>query len=397
MVKKDSSSKIYLVETLIGMFGVTDDNRIVEVTLYPKDPWKISTAINRQSSGELSKELGEAIGKLAQRGFDTFVFTNKDIAETVRKKHGFEVDIVERSGADDFIRENLESLGIEYGLFDDVSQFYALSQEIMTLNARRAVQKAQSERSVIVTQTTQLLNELDKTLNILSNKLIEWYGVHFPELSHQIDGHITYAQIVLKFGDRTNIESEGLKELGLERSTKRIQASAQSSMGAILSPEDIEQIKQLAGHLLSLYEYRPEVESYLASTATDVAPNLSVVAGPVLAAKLIEKAGNLKKLAMMPSSTVQLLGAEKALFRSKKTRARPPKHGLIFQHPFVHSKPKKQRGRSARTLASKLVLAARADFFTGNPIGAELKRQLDEEDSKSQKSSIEIIPRTIET
>ena len=142
--------------------------------------------------------------------------------------------------------------------------------------------------------------------------------------------------------------------------------------------EDLEQIQKLASHLLSLYGYRPELEAHVASTAQEVAPNLSEVAGPVLAAKLIEKAGSVTKLAMMPSSTIQLLGAEKALFRAKKYRSKPPKHGLIFQHPYVHSKPRKLRGRAARMLAAKLAIAARADAFSGNPIGAELVKELEE-------------------
>jgi nucleolar protein 56 len=142
--------------------------------------------------------------------------------------------------------------------------------------------------------------------------------------------------------------------------------------------EDLEQIQKLATHLLSLYDYRPELEAHVASTAKDVAPNLSEVAGPVLAAKLIEKAGSVTKLAMMPSSTIQLLGAEKALFRAKKSRSKPPKHGLIFQHPYVHSKPRRLRGRAARMLAAKLAIAARADAFSGNPIGAELVKELEE-------------------
>lgn len=376
---KTPGTKIFIVETLIGVFGVTEDNEIVEAVLYPGNPSKISAALDRQSSGEVSREVAEAIEKLVQRGFDTFVFTNRNLAETVRKKHGFKVDVTARSGADDFVRENLEALAVEHGVVEDASRFYALGQEVATLSARRAVQRAQSERSVIVTQAAQLLNELDKTLNVLSNKLREWYGVHFPELSRHVDGHRTYAQLISDFGDRSEIKEGRLKELGLGRQSKAIITSARESMGAPMAPDDIGEIKRLADRLLSLYDYRPEVEAYLASTATEVAPNLSEVAGPVLAAKLIEKAGSLKKLAMMPSGTIQLLGAEKALFRSKKTRSKPPKHGLIFQHPYVHSKPRKLRGRSARTLAAKLALAARADVFSGNPIGAELRRQLDEE------------------
>lgn len=382
MTEKIPSTKIFIVETLIGVFGVTEDNEIVEAVLYPRNPSKISAALDRQSSGEVSREVADAIEKLVQRGFDTFVFTNRTLAKTVRKKHGFKVDVTGRSGADDFIRENLEALAVEHGMVEDASRFYALSREVATLSARRAVQRAQSERSVIVTQAAQLLNELDKTLNVLSNKLREWYGVHFPELSRHVDGHRTYAQLINDFGDRADIEEGRLKELGLGRQSASIISSAKDSMGAVVSPEDIVEMRRLAEHLLSLYEYRPELESYLASTSTEVAPNLSEVAGPVLAAKLIEKAGSLKKLAMMPSGTIQLLGAEKALFRAKKTGSKPPKHGLIFQHPYVHSKPRKLRGRSARTLASKLAIAARADVFSGNPIGAELKRQLDKEGSE---------------
>jgi nucleolar protein 56 len=378
--EKNPGSRIHVVETLIGVFGVTEDNEIVEAVLYPRNPDKISAALDRQSSGEVSREVADAMEKLIQRGFDTFVFINRVLAETVKRKYGVQVDAVGRSEADNFVRENLEALAVEHGLVEDASKVYALSQKVTTLTAKKAVQRAQSERSVIVTQAAQLLNELDKTLNVLSNKLREWYGVHFPELSRHVDNHRTYAQVVNTIGDRINIDAGQLKELGLGRQAKAIITSAQDSMGAPMAPDDIGEITRLASRLLSLYEYRPEVESYLASTAMEVAPNLSEVAGPVLAAKLIEKAGSLKKLAMMPSGTIQLLGAEKALFRSKKTGSKPPKHGLIFQHPYVHSKPRKLRGRSARTLASKLALAARADVFSGNPIGVELRRQLDEED-----------------
>jgi len=323
---KTLGTKIFIVETLIGVFGVTEDNKIVEAVLYPRNPSKISAALDRQSSGEVSREVADAIEKLVQRGFDTFVFTNGNLAKTV------------------FIRENLEALAVEHGMVEDASQFYALSQKVTTLSARRAVQRAQSERSVIVTQATQLLNELDKTLNVLSNKLREWYGVHFPELSRHVDGHRTYAQLINDFGDRADIEEGRLKELGLDRQSKAIIASARESMGAPMAPDDIGEIKRLAGRLLSLYDYRPEVEAYLASTATEVAPNLSEVAGPVLAAKLIEKAGSLKKLAMMPSGTIQLLGAEKALFRSKKTGSKPPKQRPHLPAPLCPLQAQEAQG-----------------------------------------------------
>jgi nucleolar protein 56 len=228
----------------------------------------------------------------------------------------------------------------------------------------------------------QLLNELDKSLNVLSGKLREWYGLHFPELSRAVDDHKIYARLVEKLGDRSGFSPENLGELELGDRMKGILSAGEDSMGAPLLSEDEEHLRSLAANLVSLYSYRESLEALIKGIAEETAPNLSVVAGSVLAAKLIERARGLKKLAMMPSSTVQILGAEKALFRSKMTGAKPPKHGLIFQHPYVHAKPRNLRGKAARTLAAKLSLAARADAFTGNPIGAELRRQLDEESER---------------
>jgi len=127
-----------------------------------------------------------------------------------------------------------------------------------------------------------------------------------------------------------------------------------------------------------LYEYRGKLMEYVGGLASETAPNVSAIAGPTLAAKLIEKAGGIKRMAMMPSSTLQILGAEKALFRAVKTHAKPPKHGLIFQHPYVNAAPRGLRGLRARHLAAKLSIAARADAFSGNFIAEQLKKNLDE-------------------
>ena len=262
---------------------------------------------------------------------------------------------------------------------EDKTQYYALSREISVLRTRKDIQKAQAERGATIIQTAQLLNELDKSLNVLSGKLREWYGLHFPELSRAVDDHKIYALRVERLGDRSGFSPENLGELELGDRVKKILSASEDSMGAPLLSEDEEHLRSLAANLVSLYSYRESLEALIMSIAEEAVPNLSVVAGSVLAAKLLEKAGGLKRLAMMPSSTVQILGAEKALFRSKMTGAKPPKHGLIFQHPYVHAKSRKLRGKAARTLAAKISLAARADAFSGNPIGAELRRQLDED------------------
>lgn len=386
--RKDAKGRIHIVESLLGVLGVTEDKEIIEQTLYPSDPKQISAALYRQSTGEVTREVARTIEKLVQRGFDTFLFNSRALAKAVEDTYGLHVEVDSLSDASDFIRDNMEKLAVDTGFVEDVSRFYALSHEVSVLNTRRAIKSAQSERGAALTQVVLLLNELDKTLNVLSSKLREWHGLHFPELTHLVESHRTYAKIVSALADRTHMEIEDLREIGLDDDlSKAVIESAHNSMGASLMPEDREQMKNLASLLLSLYSYREELEVHIISTTQEVAPNLSEVAGPVLAAKLIEKAGSLRKLAMMPSGTVQLLGAEKALFRAKKSGARPPKHGLIFQHPYVHSKPRKLRGRSARALAGKLAIAARADAFSGNFIADRLKRELSEKEGIMRKPS----------
>ena len=374
---KTHSSGIHIVETLIGVFAVSDNASILEKGLYPPDPKQIAVALERQVSGEVTKETAELMEKLMQRGFKHFVFENEGFASAVSEKFHVETEIVRRSMPARRLIEAIEGLAIDLEYVEDNEAFLKLGHEVSMLRAKKAVQKAQSKRGAVVTQTVQLLNELDKTLNVLFGKMREWYGLHFPELGRLVESHETYARMVKTLGDRGNMTGEALSEFKLgDRKADSIVDSARESMGAPLAFDDLEQIRALVSNILSLYSYREGLQDHIASTVKEVAPNLSEVAGPILAAKLIEKAGSIRKLAMMPSSTIQLLGAEKALFRSKKSRAKPPKHGLIFQHPYVHPKPRKLRGRASRTLAAKLAIAARADAFSGNVVGAMLIEQL---------------------
>jgi len=378
--------RIYIVESILGVFGINEENEIVERTLYPADPKQIAAALSRQRNGELTKEVKETVEKLIQRGFNRAVFTNSALADTVKGSCGIQVEVRDRTRAGDYLREHLEELASDLGVAESPSQLHALSHEVSVLMARKAVGRALSERGALISRTVPLLNELDKMLNILSSGLREWYGLHFPELSRLVEDHRTYAKIVNGLGDRANFTPAALSELGLKRAGK-ISKAAWDSMGALFVEEDLAPIEQLSAHLLDLYGYRRSLEEYLSALAGEVAPNLSEVAGQMLAAKLIAKAGGLRKLAMMPSSTIQLLGAEKAMFRALKSGSKPPKHGLIFQHPIVHSSSRRMRGRSARSLAAKLAIAARADVFSGRSIGAQLRRELDSKMERERKKN----------
>lgn len=121
----------------------------------------------------------------------------------------------------------------------------------------------------------------------------------------------------------------------------------------------------VARSLLDLITAREDLEDLLEIKAREIAPNLSTILGPVLAARLISRAGGLERLARLPASTIQVIGAERALFRHLRGKAPSPKHGLIFRHPLIQSSPKRLRGRIARALAAKLAIAARIDLYSG--------------------------------
>jgi nucleolar protein 56 len=144
-----------------------------------------------------------------------------------------------------------------------------------------------------------------------------------------------------------------------------------------MAEQDLTEIQALSKNVLGFYELRKNMESYVDTTMAEVAPNTRAVAGALIGARLIAIVGSLQNLAMKPASTIQVLGAEKALFRSLKTGARPPKHGLIFQHALLHDAKRWQRGKIARVLAGKLAIAARIDAFGGKYVGDSLKADIE--------------------
>jgi len=193
-----------------------------------------------------------------------------------------------------------------------------------------------------------------------------------------LEKHETYARLVVKLGSRDKFTVEKLeKEEVPKTKADAIAKVAEKSMGADLSDDDLNQIQTLCTDILSLYQFRQDLESYLDSTMEEVAPNTKYLVGSLLGARLIAVSGGLTNLAKRPASTIQVLGAEKALFRSLKTGTRPPKHGLIFQHTLLHDAKRWQRGKIARALAGKLAIATRADAFGRRNIGEELKASMD--------------------
>jgi nucleolar protein 56 len=226
------------------------------------------------------------------------------------------------------------------------------------------IKETSEQLDLHVIQAVGALDELDKIINTIGTRMREWYGLHFPELDNLIQSLSLYANIVREAGFRTSITKELLERLGLdEKRTLIIIQAAQRSRGGDITTENLAIIKQLAYQVILQTELRRIIADHIEGTMEMIAPNTKELLSPLVGARMIAKAGSLEKFAYLSSSTVQVLGAEKALFRSLKTGSSTPKHGILFQHPLIHSAPRWQRGKIARSVASKASIAARIDLY----------------------------------
>eukprot|EP00249_Psilotum_nudum_P020739 c27826_g1_i1 orf=144-1847(+) len=213
----------------------------------------------------------------------------------------------------------------------------------------------------MIIQAIGLLDDLDKELNTYAMRVREWYGWHFPELAKIVQDNIQYAKVVKLTGSRANACNLDYSGIILEDVESELKEAALISMGTEVSEHDMTNIKALCDQVISLSEYRGQLYDYLRSRMNAIAPNLTVLVGELVGARLIAHAGSLINLAKQPASTVQILGAEKALFRALKTKHHTPKYGLIFHASLVGQAAPKLKGKISRSLAAKSVLSIRMD------------------------------------
>jgi len=370
--------KATIVECVMGVFAFGERNELVEQVFFPKDPEETAKALERIKAGKIVEEVAKIVKRLQARGYATFVFERSEMAQNAQEKFRINVDVAKPSEAGEILRRNLGKLAVDTGFADEETELnqwtHRVSMELTKMRVRKAVEK----RDLVVIQVIQTIDDLDRTLNIFSSRVREWYGLHFPELDRLVENHETYARLIADLGERENFTVKNLENQSLPKTkAEHIGKAAGTSMGAELDEGDIEQLRIICKNTLSLYDVRQRLEGYLESVMGDVAPNIRALGGPLLGARLIALAGGLNNIAKMPASTIQLLGAEKALFRALKTGTRPPKHGIIFQHSLIQEAKRWQRGKVARALAGKLAIAARTDAFSGKYTGDSLQLGLE--------------------
>ncbi|KAG2501148.1 hypothetical protein HYH03_000963 [Edaphochlamys debaryana] len=232
----------------------------------------------------------------------------------------------------------------------------------------------------MIVQAIGLLDDLDKELNTYAMRVREWYGWHFPEMTKIVTDNIQYAKAVVFMGTRD--QSAGLDFSGIleEEVEGALKAAAQVSMGTDISESDLDNIKDLAQQVIALSEYRGQLFEYLRNRMNAIAPNLTVLVGELVGARLIAHSGSLINLAKQPASTVQILGAEKALFRALKTKHETPKYGLIYHASLIGQAAPKYKGKISRVLAAKCSLAIRVDALGDSSdatVGVEARQKVE--------------------
>ncbi len=243
--------------------------------------------------------------------------------------------------------------------------------------AEEQIREASSRPDLHLVQAIQALDDTDKFLNVTATRVSEWYGLHFPESLQLVSDNLALCRLVVELGRREGFTAESLADKGFtDKKVEALVTASERSKGGVIVDSDLGRVRALASLAVELSTERDKLNSYVESSMKRIAPNVTEVAGATIGARLMAKAGGLDRLAVLPASTIQILGAEKALFRALRTGARPPKHGILFQHQEVHMAPKWQRGKIARTLANKIAIAARVDFYRGTA-DASLKASLD--------------------
>lgn len=350
---------VILTELGIVIF---DDSKCLKT--FPFDDPALAYMAIKQGTAELA-ELIEHTESL-----DTGVRVNDAALLEVLRSKSIEAQLADEEEIAK-IQSDKPNILVSAGFASDYDDAVSKLREFaIGLSSAKVTEISQSPDMHII-QAIRTIDEIDKTINAYNSRLREWYGLHFPELENIIDSITVYAKIA-HLGRRSDVSAESLSSLGVDASsTQTVSLLASQSRGGDITDENLAMVHKIADHITNLAAQRRELEEHITHEMNETAPNLSVILGTLIGARIMSRAGSLSRLARMPASSIQVLGAEKALFRSLKTGARPPKHGMLFQHQLVHASPRWQRGKMARAIASKAAIAARVDMY-----GGELNRTL---------------------
>lgn len=352
--------KAYVATNIIGVFAFDEKGKIISKKLFPKNPEAIAERLEKSRNGNLIEEEREILAELKKSG------CKEAIMDKNAHVDGVKILCESENKGKEIATNEFRRLALESKWAESQAELNTIMTKVNILLAGQRIKTVSKDK--VIMQVIGVIDEMDVTLNSLSERLREWYGLHFPELSREVKSHQRFAEIVEMYGNKENIKE------------KDIETFARKSVGIDFSEDDAESVKAFSKTLIELFRTREKLSRYLENVCRKTMPNLSAVAGPLLASRLVAQAGGLEKIAKLPSSTIQLLGAEKALFRHLRGQGKAPKYGVLFSHPLIQQTPKPLKGKVARLIASKLSLAAKMDFYSkrddSKQMGEDLKKRV---------------------
>lgn len=360
--------KAFITTTSFGFIATDEEFNVVDKFLFEKKQIEILEKIQQK---QIIEEELELITRLSEK-YDEIII------ETLKTKSSYEIDEIEKISVEkttvhgDYIREHFDEVLTQLTDANIRKTMNETYNEITSEKIRESIKT----NDVMIVETINSLEEIEDTAGKLIERLREWCTPYLPEME-KLHNHELYSKVIATQTSRENIINSGILD--------NTHVFLSENYDVDISESDLEIIKSFANSVYSLYESKNELEKYIDEKIKEVAPNMYDVAGANLAAKLIAHTNGLENLAKLPSSTIQIIGAEKAIFRHLKTGENPPKHGLIFQHPSIRGSNWWVRGKLARAVASKITIAARKDAFS-NEYDPNLKVELDERIEEIKKS-----------
>ncbi|KAJ3380567.1 Nucleolar protein 58 [Entophlyctis sp. JEL0112] len=336
----------------------------------------VTALVEGKLSKSLKKFLSEELSELDLK--DKLAVGDSKLATSIAKK--LQINVVSDPATLELmrgIRSQLSTLISGLPESDMTAMILGLSHSLSRYKLKFSPDKVDT----MIIQAIHLLDDLDKELNTYAMRVKEWYGWHFPEITKIVVDNLAYAKVVRTMGMRENAATVDLSAVLPEELEKEVKDAAEISMGTEISNEDMENINHLADQIISITEYRAQLYDYLKNRMAAIAPNLTCLVGELVGARLIAHAGSLLSLAKQPASTIQILGAEKALFRALKSKHDTPKYGLIYHASLVGQAGPKLKGKVARTVATKCALSVRVDALgetDGPTVGLTMRAKMED-------------------
>ncbi|HNS24730.1 MAG TPA: ATP-binding protein, partial [Methanobacteriaceae archaeon] len=309
----------YLISTFAGFIALDENFNLLDYELFPKD--KLLEKYLEIQTREITTEERHLIGRLASSGYQVLIESNNLVSTYKELDYELEFRIESDTRGGKYLRANLPGVLEKIGFIGTASDLREVVHELSIQVTEEKLRTASRADDLLLIQAINAIDDVEESVVKLSERLREWYPIHFPELD-LVKNQEKYVELVVLYGHRDSIVDSGVLIDVLDDNI-----NPETSLGSDISPEDLEILQKFARSLQSLILTKKSLNTFVDKRMGELAPNLRELAGASLGAKLISHVGSIKGLAMLPSSTIQIMGAEKALFRHLKSGERPPKHG----------------------------------------------------------------------